>query len=258
MRVVTDAGDAASAMESAQREALSSFGHAEVYVERYLTWPRHIEMQVFADSHRQRGVAGRAGLLVPTPSPKAHRREPRARLRETSSAGPWARPRSASARACGYEGAGTVEFLYEDGSFYFLEMNTRLQVEHPVTEMLTRARPCRVAAARRGRRAAPAVAGRARLTEPGARHRGTDQRRGPVRRQVPPQPRKDHQAPSSGGIRGAGRTRDSSPGDTVSQYYDNLVAKIVVWGHDRDAARRRLLRAVSEMEVEGVATTRSR
>ena len=156
------------------------------------------------------------------------------------------------AQACGYVNAGTVEFLYQDGEFFFLEMNTRLQVEHPVTEMVTGidlvAEQLRVAAGR-----APVVhPGRRRAPRP--RHRVPHQRRGPRRRRVPALARPHHQAavPQGFGVRWDGGYES---GDEVSQFYDNLVGKLIVWGGDREIARQPDAAGPRRARVEGVATT---
>jgi len=253
MKIVHSAAEVDDAYASAQREAKSFFGRDEVYVERYLTWPRHVEIQLVGDKQ---------GNCVWISSRDCSAQRRHQKLIEEAPA--YALPDGVeaamgvaavkAAQAVGYYGAGTVEFIYQDGEFFFLEMNTRLQVEHPVSEMITDIDlvewQIRVAAgeplpmtqaevdsARRGhsieiRINAEDPAGGKFLPSPG-----------PIDKLVPPD--------------GFGVRFDTGymSGDEVSQYYDNLIGKLVVWGRDRDVAIARTIRALEELVVEGVATT---
>ncbi len=253
MKVVRSAAEVQDAMESAQRESLAFFGRDEIYLERYLTWPRHVEVQIVGD---QFGDV----VWVSTRDCSSQRRHQKL-IEEAPSVemGPGVEEAMGAAaikaaKAVGYYNAGTVEFIYQDGEFFFLEMNTRLQVEHPVTEVITgidlvewqirvasgEKLPMtqeEVAAQRRGhgievRINAENPAGGKFLPSPGT-----------LTKLV---------APDGFGVRfDAGY----ESGDTVSQYYDNLVGKLIVWGKDRPTAIARTIRALEELVVEGVATT---
>jgi acetyl-CoA/propionyl-CoA carboxylase biotin carboxyl carrier protein len=253
MKVVHSADEVAEAMESAQREARNFFGRDEIYVERYLTWPRHIEVQLVGDTHGN-------VVWVSTRDCSAQRRHQKLVEEAPAPALPpgveeaMGEAAVKAARAVGYYNAGTVEFIYQDGEFFFLEMNTRLQVEHPVSEVITGIDlvewQIRVAsgeklpmtqdevlAARRGH----AIEIRINAENPaGGRFLPSP---GPITKLV---------TPDGFGVRFDGGYES---GDSISQYYDNLVGKLIVWGRDRETAIARTLRALRETVIEGIATT---
>jgi acetyl-CoA/propionyl-CoA carboxylase, biotin carboxylase, biotin carboxyl carrier protein len=251
MKVVTGADEAQDAIDSAKREALAYFGRDEIYLERYLTWPRHVEMQIIADTHGNCVWVGERDCSAQRRHQKLIEESPAPDFPDEVRRAMGAAS-VAVAQACGYVNAGTVEFLYQDGEFFFLEMNTRLQVEHPVTELVSgldlAAEQIRVASGEPLSFTQEDVDLRGHAIE--VRINAEDPAEGAF---LPSPGRIDKLVvPQGFGVRWDGGYES---GDEISQFYDNLVGKLIVWGADRDIAIKRTLRALDEMVVEGVATT---
>ena len=262
MRVIEKSEDFKAALASCKREAISSFGDDKVLAEKYLQRPRHIEIQVFADTlgncvylhERDCSVQRRHQKVLeeaPAPGMPAERR---AAMGEAA---------VAAAKAVGYVGAGTVEFIAnQDGSFYFMEMNTRLQVEHPVTEMITGTDlvewQLRVAHGQ------PLPKTQAELAINGHAIEARIYAENPEKGFLPSIGTLRHMTTPAavsfelGGTPGApAAVRIDSgvrEGDAISPYYDPMIAKLIVWGSDRAQALARMATALAEFQIVGLAT----
>jgi acetyl-CoA carboxylase biotin carboxylase subunit len=249
MKVAHDRGELAHMLPLAQNEAASFFGCAEVYLERHLERPRHIEIQILGDG--QGGIVhlgerdcslqrSHQKVLEESPSPALNREE-RNRLGERA---------VEALRELGYKGVGTLEFLYQDGEFFFIEMNTRLQVEHPVTEMVSgldivREQLCVAAGAPLSHRQSDIkLCGHAIECRINAESPDT----------FAPSPGRvtEYHAPGGLGVR-----VDSAlyQGYEVPPYYDSLISKLVVHGKSRNECLMRLRRALEEYVIGGIETT---
>ncbi|MFJ2988035.1 acetyl/propionyl/methylcrotonyl-CoA carboxylase subunit alpha [Collimonas sp. NPDC087041] len=260
MRIVEQSADFKAALASCKREAINSFGDDKVLVERYLTRPRHIEIQVFADTQgdcvylfeRDCSVQRRHQKVLeeaPAPGMTAERRRA---MGEAA---------VAAAKAVGYVGAGTVEFIAnQDGSFYFMEMNTRLQVEHPVTEMITGLDlvewQLRVAAGQplplkqeQLKLSGHALEARIYAENP---DKGFLPSIGTLRHLRTPAANEFIVSQSSASIvRIDSGVRE---GDAISPFYDPMIAKLIVWGQDRQQALAAMAKALAEYQIVGLAS----
>ncbi|PKM21836.1 MAG: 3-methylcrotonyl-CoA carboxylase [Gammaproteobacteria bacterium HGW-Gammaproteobacteria-14] len=252
MRIVTDASEIAEQLRSARAEAKNAFGSDELILERAVIRPRHVEIQVFGDQHGNVIHLGERDCSVQRRHQKVVEEAPSPAVNETLRA-QMGEAAVNAAKSCQYVGAGTVEFLLaEDGSFFFLEMNTRLQVEHPVTELVTGldlvAWQIRVARGEtlpltqeqvqlRGH----AIEVRLYAEEPSAQFMPQT---GPVLAWRPA---------SGDGVRIDHGLRE---GYTVGSHYDPMLAKIIAFGDSREDARRRLIRAVEDTILFGVRDNR--
>ena len=252
MRVVAAPKELAGALDAARREAKSAFGDDAVYLEKFVAQPRHVEIQILADTHgtvlslgeRECSVQRRHQKMIEEAPSVAVSPELRRKMGETA---------VRAARAAGYVNAGTCEFLLDqNGEFYFLEMNTRLQVEHPVTELVTGIDlvqwQLRIAAGEtlpfRQEEISPrGWAIECRITSEDASNNF-----------LPSTGRIEHlHLPSGPGVRWDGGIES---GSEVGLYYDPMLAKLIVWGADREQAVTRMRRALVDLIIQGVETSR--
>ncbi|MDR2417155.1 MAG: acetyl-CoA carboxylase biotin carboxylase subunit [Holosporales bacterium] len=248
MQVVPDMSLLEENYHAARTEAQMAFGNPEVYIEKYLDFPRHIEVQIIADSSGNVITLGERDCSLQRRHQKIWEEAPSPAIDETTRAALCDQVRTAIQKL-GYQGLGTLEFLYQDDQFYFIEMNTRLQVEHPITEMVTGidlvCAQIRVAAGE-------ALS----FTQDSIRLRGHAiecriNAESPLDFLPSPGTITIYHAPGGPGIR-----VDSAlyPGAIISPHYDSLAAKLIVYGHTRAECLARLDRALSEYVIDGIQT----
>jgi len=251
MRVVYDQAELLNAFQMAQAEAEASFGNPEVYMEKYIEEPKHIEIQLLLDEHGNGIYLGERDCSVQRRHQKVVEEAPSpavsSELRRQMGAAALK-----GAKSVGYANVGTVEFLLDKhGKFYFMEMNTRIQVEHPVTEMVTGVdlikEQLRVAAGEELRLTQDQVAVKGHAIECRVNAEDPEQN-------FRPSPGKIvvYHVPGGPGVR---VDSGAYQGYTIPPYYDSMIAKLIVWAENREAAINRMLRALAEFEIQGVKTT---
>ncbi|MBI1393036.1 MAG: acetyl-CoA carboxylase biotin carboxylase subunit [Alphaproteobacteria bacterium] len=249
MKVARTADDIGSAWSTARAEAAAAFGDDAVYLEKYLTKPRHIEVQIFGDAHGNAVQLGERDCSLQRRHQKVLEEalSPALSQAERDRIGGIARKAVAE---LGYLGAGTIEFLYENGEFYFIEMNTRIQVEHPVTEQVTRLDLIR-------EQISIASGAKLSFSQDTVMFRGHA-----IECRINAESPTDFR-PSPGTITyfhapgGPGVRFDSAiySGYAIPPYYDSMIGKLIVFGDTRDLCIKRLRRALSELAIAGVETT---
>jgi acetyl-CoA carboxylase, biotin carboxylase subunit len=250
MRVVEKRADLRRAFEAASHEAQNAFGDGSVYIEKYLSGPRHIEIQVLADQHGNVVHLGERECSVQRRHQKMIEEAPSSAIDEKTRSAMGAAA-VAAASAVNYQNAGTIEFLYQDGEFFFLEMNTRIQVEHPVTELVTGIDlvqwQLRVASGEKlaFKQADIRINGHAiecRITSEDAANNFM-----PSTGQI-----RMLSLPGGPSVRWDGGIQE---GSEVSLYYDPMLAKLIVHGTDRGSAIERMIRALRELNIVGIETS---
>jgi acetyl-CoA carboxylase biotin carboxylase subunit len=251
MRVVQSSGELPTALATAQQEAQAAFDDGRVYIEKYIEEPRHIEVQILADRHGTVLHLGERDCSIQRRHQKLLEESPPPRLRDRTLVA-LGRAAVRAAQAIGYTNAGTLEFLVDaHENFYFMEMNTRIQVEHPVTEMVTgidiAKEQIRVAAGERLHLSQRDIEVRGHALE--CRVNAEDPRHG--FRPAPGTITVFH-VPGGPGVR---VDTHCYAGYAIPPHYDSLVAKVITWGRDRDEAIGRMRRSLLEFEIGGIATT---